>query len=152
MSQYYGASEAVYLCNLVEKIHEYFRSKMRQCLKKIKSVVVYLPLCAHYFGSLHTDNSENMRIRYHWATLGNVAFSSNLIFFTGFSLQKLNRLGPYPHPNLARYLWQHRKVVCFCTELLLKHIQLRNVSEATSGSYLCVVTGPKPTYFTYTTR
>jgi hypothetical protein len=28
----YGASEAVYPCNVVEKIHEYFRSKMRQCL------------------------------------------------------------------------------------------------------------------------
>ncbi len=28
----YGASEAVYLCNVVEKIHEYFRSKMRQYL------------------------------------------------------------------------------------------------------------------------
>jgi hypothetical protein len=28
----YGASEAVYPCNVVEKIHEYFRSKMRQYL------------------------------------------------------------------------------------------------------------------------
>jgi hypothetical protein len=28
----YGTSEAVYPCNVVEKIHEYFRSKMRQCL------------------------------------------------------------------------------------------------------------------------
>ena len=28
----YGASEAVYPCNVVKKIHEYFRSKMRQCL------------------------------------------------------------------------------------------------------------------------
>jgi hypothetical protein len=27
-----GASEAVYPCNVVEKIHEYFRSKMRQYL------------------------------------------------------------------------------------------------------------------------
>jgi hypothetical protein len=36
----YGASEAVYPCNVVEKIHEYFRSKMRQYLKRIKSVVV----------------------------------------------------------------------------------------------------------------
>ncbi len=26
----YGASEAIYLCNLVEKIHQYFRPKMRQ--------------------------------------------------------------------------------------------------------------------------
>ncbi len=28
----YGASEAVYPWNVVEKIHEYFRSKMRQYL------------------------------------------------------------------------------------------------------------------------
>jgi hypothetical protein len=28
----YGASEAVYPCNVVEKIHEYFRSEMRQYL------------------------------------------------------------------------------------------------------------------------
>jgi hypothetical protein len=28
----YGASEAVYPCNVVEKIHEYFRSKMCQYL------------------------------------------------------------------------------------------------------------------------
>jgi hypothetical protein len=28
----YGASEAVYPCNVVEKIHEYLRSKMRQYL------------------------------------------------------------------------------------------------------------------------
>jgi hypothetical protein len=27
----YGASEAIYLCNVVEKIHQYFRPKMRQC-------------------------------------------------------------------------------------------------------------------------
>jgi hypothetical protein len=27
-----GASEAIYLCNVVEKIHEYFRPKMRQML------------------------------------------------------------------------------------------------------------------------
>jgi hypothetical protein len=27
-----GASKAVYPCNVVEKIHEYFRSKMRQYL------------------------------------------------------------------------------------------------------------------------
>ncbi len=26
----YGASEAIYLCNVVEKIHQYFRPKMRQ--------------------------------------------------------------------------------------------------------------------------
>ncbi len=33
MCRYYGASEeAVYLCNVVEKIHQYFRSKMRQFL------------------------------------------------------------------------------------------------------------------------
>jgi hypothetical protein len=28
----YGASDAIYPCNVVEKIHEYFRSKMRQYL------------------------------------------------------------------------------------------------------------------------
>jgi hypothetical protein len=28
----YGASEAVYLCNGVVKIHQYFRPKMRQYL------------------------------------------------------------------------------------------------------------------------
>ncbi len=28
----YGASEAVYPCNVVEKIHKYFRSKMRTYL------------------------------------------------------------------------------------------------------------------------
>jgi hypothetical protein len=28
----YGASEAFYPCNVVEKIHKYFRSKMRQYL------------------------------------------------------------------------------------------------------------------------
>jgi hypothetical protein len=27
----YGASEAIYLCNVVEKIDQYFRPKMRQC-------------------------------------------------------------------------------------------------------------------------
>ncbi len=26
----YGASEAIYLCNVVEKINQYFRPKMRQ--------------------------------------------------------------------------------------------------------------------------
>ncbi len=26
----YGAIEAIYLCNVVEKIHQYFRPKMRQ--------------------------------------------------------------------------------------------------------------------------
>jgi hypothetical protein len=36
----YGVSEAVYPCNVVEKIHEYFRSKMRQYLERIKLVVV----------------------------------------------------------------------------------------------------------------
>ena len=36
----YGASEAVYPCVVVEEIHEYFRSKMRQCLELIKSVEV----------------------------------------------------------------------------------------------------------------
>ncbi len=30
----YGTSEAVYPCNVEEKIHEYFRSKMRQCLRE----------------------------------------------------------------------------------------------------------------------
>jgi hypothetical protein len=27
----YGASEAIYLCNVVEKIHQYFRPKTHQC-------------------------------------------------------------------------------------------------------------------------
>jgi hypothetical protein len=30
VSRKYGASEAIYLCNVVEKIHQYFRPKMRQ--------------------------------------------------------------------------------------------------------------------------
>jgi hypothetical protein len=29
-SRYYGASEFIYLCNGVEKIHQHFGSKMRQ--------------------------------------------------------------------------------------------------------------------------
>jgi hypothetical protein len=40
VSRKYGASEAIYLCNVVEKIHQYFRPKMRQMFKRIKSVVV----------------------------------------------------------------------------------------------------------------
>ncbi len=46
-----GAREAIYLCNVVEKIHQYFRPKMRQMLLRIKSVVVKPPLCARYFRS-----------------------------------------------------------------------------------------------------
>jgi hypothetical protein len=30
VSRKYGASEAIYLCNVVEKIHQYLRPKMRQ--------------------------------------------------------------------------------------------------------------------------
>jgi hypothetical protein len=29
----YGASEAIYLCNIVEKIYQYFRPKMRHVLE-----------------------------------------------------------------------------------------------------------------------
>ncbi len=50
----YGASEAVYLCNVVRKILQYFRPKMRQYLQRINSVVVLQPLCAHHFLVLYS--------------------------------------------------------------------------------------------------
>jgi hypothetical protein len=33
-------SEEIYLCNVVEKIHQYFRPTMRQMFQRMKSVVV----------------------------------------------------------------------------------------------------------------
>ncbi len=49
----YGASEAIYLFNVVEKIHQYFRPKNAPNVLENKSVVVLPPLCARYFQSLH---------------------------------------------------------------------------------------------------
>jgi hypothetical protein len=37
---HYGASEAIYLCNVVEKIHQYFRPKMVDTFKNTLNVLI----------------------------------------------------------------------------------------------------------------
>jgi hypothetical protein len=88
--------------------------------------------------------------------MGNRSFQLKSYFYC-FSFQKLEKSGPDPHPDLAQYLTSNNTEkwsVSVPTKhsFLLKRIQLRNVSEVTSGSYMCVVTSPKPTFVTYTTR